>query len=183
MTYVYTHIHVETKTAPNTPKLANMLEGGKTPILPPAELDVLLSLACTHRFFSFSFMLLSWSHSLTILTWFHLLLHLILWFLSSKLVWKVLFLQKSHYWKDSFATNDLKRLSFLLVFTTLYLLTLLNRIHTWQDTFVHDSTMTRSCVTWLFQMWHDSSYKRRLIPEMGYTMAVYPLTPLWVGWA
>lgn len=27
--------------APNTPKLANMLEGGKTPVLPPAELEAL----------------------------------------------------------------------------------------------------------------------------------------------
>jgi len=28
------------QAAPNTPHLANMLEGGKTPILPPAELKV-----------------------------------------------------------------------------------------------------------------------------------------------
>ena len=27
------------QAAPNTPKLANMLEGGKTPVLPPAELE------------------------------------------------------------------------------------------------------------------------------------------------
>lgn len=27
------------KAAPNTPKLANMLEGGSTPILPPKELE------------------------------------------------------------------------------------------------------------------------------------------------
>ena len=91
MTYVYTHIHVETITAPNTPKLANMLEGGKTPILPPAELDVLLSLACTHRIFSFSFMLLSWSHSVTILSLSHCFC-IWLWFLSSKMVCKVAYL-------------------------------------------------------------------------------------------
>ena len=29
------------QAAPSTPKLANMLEGGKTPVLPPAELDAL----------------------------------------------------------------------------------------------------------------------------------------------
>lgn len=29
------------QAAPNTPKLANMLEGGKTPMLPPAELEKL----------------------------------------------------------------------------------------------------------------------------------------------
>lgn len=27
------------QAAPNTPKLANMLEGGKTPVLPPAQLE------------------------------------------------------------------------------------------------------------------------------------------------
>ena len=29
------------EAAPNTPKLANMLEGGKTPVLPPAELEAI----------------------------------------------------------------------------------------------------------------------------------------------
>ena len=29
------------QAAPNTPKLANMLEGGKTPVLPPAELEAM----------------------------------------------------------------------------------------------------------------------------------------------